>query len=167
MAKLNNINQPIELLLNVVGFQCIWWLGVLTANTYLWLSAFLLIVHLKFYGFRREGWFVLNLALLGMLVDGALIYTGVYSFDSFPYWLILLWGGFACTLKHSLQFSLTLPIFFKMLFGAVGGGLSYYAGYKLGAVSFPYNELLSLIIVAVIWSVLFPVFTFMAAEESR
>lgn len=156
------------LILNALSFQAIWWLGVLGQNQYLWLSA--MIVALQFVLVKAklvEFKVMLIASVIGISIDMLLIQSGVFVFSVFPWWLLILWGGFSLTLNHSLGFCHRLAWYLQALLGAVSGSLSYLAGAKFNAVSLPMGQLESTLILAVIWSMLFPVLIFISDRLTR
>ncbi|QIR15329.1 DUF2878 domain-containing protein [Shewanella aestuarii] len=156
------------LIINALSFQAIWWLGVLGQNQYLWLSA--VIVALQFTVLKAkltEFKIMLVASVIGFSLDMLLIQFGVFVFSTFPWWLLILWGGFSITLNHSLGFCHRLAWYLQALLGGVSGSLSYLAGAKFYAVSLPMGQLQSSLILAVIWSVLFPVLLSISGRLSR
>jgi hypothetical protein len=69
-----------------------------------------------------------------------------------PPWMAALWPNFVTTLHTSLGW-LAGRYRLAALLGAVGGPLSYYAGARLGALTFPSDPTFSLIVLAAVWSV--------------
>lgn len=65
-----------------------------------------------------------------------------------PAWVWCLYFLFSLTYNHSLNF-LSRKWFYPFLFGFVGGPVSYYAGSRLGAVTFTSTE--SIFILAAFW----------------
>ena len=104
---------------------------------------------------------ILWVAILGMVVDSALTVTGVFSFSSpdygllIPWWLLALWAGFAGTLRHSLAY-FRKHYLFSFVGGAIFGPLSYAAGARLGAVEFEMGTTVTMAILSPIWAVVFP-----------
>lgn len=80
-----------------------------------------------------------------------------------PYWIVAMWVLFATTLNVGmrwLQKNQWLPI----VFGALGGPLSFVAGERIGAVTFP-NTTLSLIVIGLGWAVLLPLMVIVARRN--
>ncbi|HEY5716290.1 MAG TPA: DUF2878 domain-containing protein, partial [Psychromonas sp.] len=93
--------------------------------------------------------------------DTSLSWLGFMAFAEgvlLPLWLLLLWAHFAVTLNHGMSWLNKIPLYLQVVFGGVFGPLSYYAGYKLGAVYFPPPDWQTLFIMTVIWSTLLPVY---------
>lgn len=66
--------------------------------------------------------------------------------------MVALWVNFATTLHTSLRWLLGRHALAALL-GALGGPASYYAGARLGALTFPADPTVSLIVLALVWSV--------------
>ena len=93
-------------------------------------------------GLAGESLLLLASLLLGLLVDGIHIRTGVLAFPigSFhpalpPAWILVLWLQFAMTLHYSLGW-LNGRYFLGALLGSVSGALAYWAGVRFGAAAF-------------------------------
>ncbi len=131
------------------------WLGMLV-------MAALLTLHLFLTANRtQELRFILVTGLLGTGLDSLLMLGGLYTFTNHtlswlcPIWMTALWMGFASTLNHSMR-RLRGHYGLACLFGAVGGPLSYYAGTRLGALSFVPTTRTTLMVLAVVWSLVVP-----------
>lgn len=103
---------------------------------------------------------------IGIAVDSILTMIGVFSFrdvaggDVFgetvaPSWLMALWIVFATTLNVSMKPLATKPKL-ALLLGAIMGPFSYWVGLKLGAVTFPLGISITMVVLAIIWAILFP-----------
>ena len=137
-----------RLILNVAAFQVGWFSCVLgAANGYPWLGPIvvlgvvtlhLLLVHRP----GRELALILLAGAIGALFDTALVRSGWLSYpngtiwdNTAPYWIVALWLSFATTLNLSMRWLRGRPGL-AMLFGAIGGPLSYLAGARLGGLEF-------------------------------
>ncbi|MCU7554309.1 DUF2878 domain-containing protein [Alteromonas sp. ASW11-19] len=149
-------------LVNFIWFQTIWLLVIFFQYEYLWvvgllLFAFFVVCHEP----RRDGVLVILLALLGLTTDSVLTIAGVFEFPApeygllIPWWLVALWAAFAATLRHSLRYFRSRWLL-AILGGAVFGPVSYAAGARLGAVAFGYELTTTLLILASVWAVVFP-----------
>ena len=156
-------------LANAVLFQCGWFACVLGGDSrWLLIGIAVLGAHLLWISsWAREGQVILAVTVLGTLVDTALRGLGVFEFNTpgplIPLWLILLWALLATTLRHCLAWS-ARPWWRASLLGAVGGPLSYYAGSQLAGVSFGYGTVPTVIGLALLWGLLFPVLHWVARE---
>ena len=70
-------------------------------------------------------------------------------------WLVLLWLGFAATLRQCLRF-FSRRYLLSAAAGSVAGALTYWAAINLGAADFGFAVVPSLILLAVVWMALFP-----------
>lgn len=100
-------------------------------------------------------------ALVGAVWDSLLVAAGWLIYPSgtliegtAPYWIVALWIVFATTLNVSLRwFKQHLVV--SALFGAVGGPLAYYAGARLGGVTFS-DTTVALTALGLGWTLLMP-----------
>ena len=156
-------------LANAVLFQCGWFACVLGGDSgWLLVVGAVLAIHLLWISsWSREGRVILAVTLLGTVVDTALRTFGVFHFSFpgplIPFWLVLLWALLATTLRHCLAWS-AQPWWRASVLGAVGGPLSYYAGSQLAGVSFGYGTAPTLIGLALLWAILFPVMHWVARQ---
>lgn len=139
-----------------VWFQLLWFSAIVGGNSWLGVCLLLLGLHFLVTPTRRHDFCVLLLAVIGIGVEMALLATGVYQFEAFPYWLLLLWSGFVLTLGHSLDWLRRVPLAACCLLGACAGLSSYYASWRLHAVAFPNGTLETLTTIAMIWSLILP-----------
>lgn len=150
-------------LLNYALFQAGWCVCVLGAAAgYPWLATaiglVLVLVHLVLVRDAvRESLLLLASLLLGLLVDGIHIRTGVLIFPigSFhpalpPAWILVLWLQFAMNLHYSLGW-LTGRYVLGVLLGSVSGALAYWAGVRFGAAAFGTELIPSLMQIGLSW----------------
>jgi len=160
---------------NAVGFQIGWFACVVgAASGYpAWGAAIavqLLALHAAFAPRpAAELRLMLAAAAIGMVWDSALAATGVVQYHAgvwlegaAPYWIGVLWALFAATLNQSLRWLRRRPLL-GLVFGAVGGPLSFWAGQRLGAASFP-NTPLALAVLSVGWALLMPALAHLACR---
>lgn len=145
------------LIVQAVCFQAIWFASVLGGNSWLLLSLILLGIHFSLSPDRNNDLKVISLGLIGLSVDTCLSFAGVFQFEQTPFWLFLLWYGFALNLGHSMGFLRKLKPWLVMLIGAAGGSYSYLLSWKLGAVALPLGPLVSGCIIAISWALLLPI----------
>lgn len=158
----SSLNPNLLKVINLVWFQCIWWLLILFQSQavigVLLLMAIWLWLTPKV---RSDAVLILTIMLIGMLVDSTLMTFGVFIFESYanhlviPFWLVLLWGAYAGTLQHSMSMFEGRP-WLCVVAGAVAAPLSYLGGAKLGAVEFGFTTLTTALVLALVWSVIFP-----------
>ncbi len=155
------------MLLNFLAFQLGWFACVLGgAHGMPWLGSLAAVAivswHLLRSGdWRNEGQLVLAACLIGLVwenlltLQGLLVYpSGVLLAGTAPHWIIAMWALFATTLNLSLRW-LQGRWWLSAMFGAIAGPLAFYAGSRLGAVSFS-DPVTALVWLAVGWGVLTP-----------
>ena len=74
-----------------------------------------------------------------------------------------MWMLFACTLRYAFGWLYGKPLLAALL-GAVGGPAAFWAGQRLGAVSFHPTPGLSLGVLAIVWAALLPTLMGVAAR---
>ncbi|KJS00927.1 MAG: hypothetical protein VR65_11050 [Desulfobulbaceae bacterium BRH_c16a] len=149
-----------NLLLNIVIYQAIWLLCVLFGNLGALLSLPLLVLHFVLSATRAaDARLMAALVAGGFIIDGSLQAAGVLALRGWgwpiPIWLATIWLGLATLPHHSLWW-MRSRLLVNILFGALGGPLAYWGGMRLGAASFPVSLEYSLLVLAVVWAVLWP-----------
>ena len=147
-----------KFLVNLLGFNLVWALLVIVRDP--WTQAVALgfiALHFLWLAGPQESRRVATLMLIGAIIDGILTRQGWFIFTPavpwIPAWLILLWACFACTLQHSLKWSLAKwPV--AAALGAIAGPFSYFAGQRFGAVEFGQPLVPTLALLAVIWGLI-------------
>ena len=131
--------NKLALPLNVIGFQLSWIACVAGGN--LWAVPVCAVFFVWHWQVKKPAELALitAFALTGIIFDTALYQAGLVTFPDhnlmvIPFWLMLLWVAFACTLRHSLGWMLARPWLAAVL-GAIAAPWSYYAGELLGAIS--------------------------------
>ena len=154
-------------LINIASFYLGWFACLLGATQNMprlgaLVMAALLVLHLVLAANRgQELRFILVTGLLGTCLDSLLMLSGLYTFTNHtltwlcPVWLTTLWMGFASTLNHSMRW-LHGRYGLASFFGAVSGPLSYYAGARLGALTFVPAAEVTLTALAIVWSLVVP-----------
>ena len=107
----------------------------------------------------REVLYILIVCAIGIFLDSLLQYSGFFIFKEIshlPFWLIALWGCFATTLCHSLQF-IGSSLWLQFAAGFIAP-LSYLAGNQFLAVQFSHSLLFSYGVLTTLWILLFVVF---------
>ena len=140
----------------LIAFQLLWFSAVIGGNEWLIIPLTLIALHFIFSPSRGGDWRVIPIALIGMSADAVLTWAGVFAFDSFPYWLGLLWIGFVLTLGHSMAWLRKIPVALLVPMGALAGTASYLAGWKLQAVDLPLGLTWSVVALSVLWACLLP-----------
>jgi len=137
-----------RLVINLAAFQLGWFSCVIgAANGYPLLGLIVVVgvvaVHLGLATQPRRELALIALAgMLGAVFDSTLVRTGWLMYadgmiwdGTAPYWIVAMWLSFATTLNVSLRW-LRGRAWAALLFGAVGGPISYLAGARLGALEF-------------------------------
>jgi len=161
---------PEQLWFNALWFQLTWFSAVLGREDWIYLTAAMIGLHLLLV--RRplpECYRLLPLAMLGVVTDCLLSYSGVFQFETsglIPLWLCAVWLAFATTLTRSLKF-LRDRLWLASLLGATAAPLNYGAGQRLGAVEFGYPLLPTMALLALIWALLLPALSWAADHLSQ
>lgn len=156
-------------LLNYALFQGGWFVCVLGAAAgYPWIATavglLLVLIHLVLVrNAARESMLLVTSLLLGLLVDGIHIRTGVLVFPigSFhpclpPAWILVLWLQFAMSLHYSLGW-LSGRYVLGILLGSIAGALAYWAGVRFGAAVFAPGLVRSLMQIGLSWGLIMPI----------
>ncbi len=149
-----------RILANVLIYQLIWFACVLGGTPGALASLPLLALHLVLSRVRRADLQLMALLLAaGLLIDGALQFFGFFSFRTggqpIPLWLAVVWLGLAILPHHSLSWLKGRPLL-AFAFGASGGPLAYWAGVRLEAASFSWPLATSILVLALIWGLFWP-----------
>lgn len=152
---------------SVLLFNAAWFVCVVYRMPWAIIAAAIVAgAHLFFFRPHRSEWrAVLVVALMGIAVDSALTFFEVFKFvetwnsgvDSMlvPPWIMALWVAFGSSINTSMRFFAQNRLL-AVIAGMLAGPSAYFAGYSLGAVTFGYPLITTLLIVSVIWAVLFP-----------
>lgn len=149
------------MLLNIIGFQIIWF-GLIFLGTPFVLPAIALIAAHFVYHKQQlavDLCLMSSCILIGLMLDSLLMHLNVMSFEQhsamiIPVWLIVLWAAFGLTLNHSLKYFRRHKAL-TVLAGGIFGALSYMAGERFGAVQLLPEMSSSFITFALIWAPLF------------
>lgn len=154
-------------LFNAACFQIGWFACVLGGDLLaIGVTAIILLAHSQLIMQAKKEWGLLLLtALLGIALDTMWVATGVLEFDPstifVPLWLVCLWIVFSTTLSHSMAW-LQQRLLLAALLGAVAGPASYLAGAGLANVTIVEPAVQSIALIALAWSILFPLLLFVA-----
>jgi len=146
---------------NIALYQVVWFLCVLGGNSGGTMAVMLVLLHLFFSKKRLADLKMMAMLLIaGMLIDGTLLATGFFSFTNdtgwpIPLWLAVIWLALATLPHHSLAW-MQGRYLLCVLFGGLGGPLAYWAGERLGVMQFNLSLFSSMLILAGIWAVLWP-----------
>ena len=156
------MHRVLWILFNAVWFQVIWVSAVLGGNGAAIFLIGMLLMHVLLQSERLAEVAVISACgLSGAACDSLMAWLGLYVFPnggdlwSIPVWLYLLWFGLAGTLRHSMFWLVKRPLISPIV-GALAASLSYFVAQELGAVSFPYGEIETVLIVGLYWLGIFP-----------
>ena len=117
---------------------------------------------------RREASLMLLAGAVGTALDSVTAGCGWVDFAGAgpvawmcPPWITALWVNFASTLNSSLRW-IQRRIGLSIVLGVVGGPLAYWAGARLGAVSFAPSPTAGLGAVALQWGLAMPLLSWAA-----
>lgn len=141
------------------------WIGVLALTA-------LVAIHLRLFGRGNEWLFLLLLGTGGWLWESLVYNLGLIGYPHYtadrllaPLWMAGLWVNFATILNHSLAWLKGQP-FIAGLLGGIGGPLAFLAGVKLGAATFPFPVLTTLVLAAA-WMLITPAVVRLAEKLDR
>lgn len=155
------------LLINIVIYQLSWIACILGGANGMPLLGVAVVAAAVAYHLYRAGdaraelILICYAALIGTVWDSLLVAAGWLVYPSgtliegtAPYWIVALWIVFATTLNVSLRwFKQHLVV--AALFGAAGGPLAFYAGARLGGVTFT-DTTIALTALGLGWTALMP-----------
>lgn len=161
------------MLINFVLFQIGWLACVLGgANGLPWLGTLSALAIVAWHLWTSADWAAELRVVLAAVVIGAcweslltgqgwLVYpSGILVEGMAPHWIVAMWALFATTLNVSLRW-LQRAWWLAPLVGGLAGPLAFFAGWRLGGVSFP-DPALALAVLAVGWAVLTPALVYLA-----
>jgi hypothetical protein len=160
-------------LINLGIYNVAWLICVLGGNSLAWLALIVVAGHFLVSPSRRRDALLAAMVLaVGVTTDGILHTTGFFTFipDQFPipFWLAVIWLALATLPNHSLSWMKRRPVL-SALFGALGGPLAYWGGARLGAATLNWPLLESLLLLAAVWALLWPLIMLLSTltEEAK
>lgn len=166
------------LLINLSLFKAGWLAAVFAAAASLPILGTAVIgiaaaVHLWQSDEPRDELLLLTLAAaVGFIWESLLVYAGIVQYGpnttlaaTAPYWIVAMWVLFATTLNVGMRW-LRKNLLVASLFGGLGGPMSFLAGEKAGAVTFP-NTSIALVVIGLGWAVLLPLLVRFAARNDE
>jgi len=164
-------------LLGFLAFQAAWWAAILAAPRGLDVLGIAAVVALNApfvwtSGSRRAfAAFVAAATAFGVVVDSAMLAVGVFDIAAGWHpvawlcapWLAAMWTNLAVSIDTCMGWMKGRPLL-ASAFGAIGGPLSYWAGERLGVISFPMPTAGALAALAVAWAVAMPALLWMRAR---
>ncbi len=110
---------------------------------------------------RREFVLLLAAAGIGLVLDSLMAALGWVTFDTgvvvtgmAPYWIVVMWVGFATTLNTCMRWLRDRPLL-QAAFGGVGGPLVYAFGSLLGALELSPSPA-AILGIGVVWAAAMP-----------
>lgn len=165
-----------------IGYQLVWWAAITGATHGLaWAGPLALLpfalLHLTWSGnVRVELRLMFAALLMGVLIDGALAWTGwlVYAAPvpalpahGAPVWILALWAAFALTFTHGMRFLHGRP-WTAVLLGLLGGPLAYLLATRTwDAVRFADPVWHGMLLLALGWAVAMPLLAALARHGLR
>jgi hypothetical protein len=152
----------------MAAFQVIWFASVHGAsNGQPWLGGALLVPFVFWQlatspdpAYDRRAMAVLSVA--GFVIDSSYPLAGILSYavpwplqNLAPAWLVLMWVNLALILNHSLSW-LRKRYGLAALLGGLGGGISYWAGWRLGAVEIHWPPWAAITLIGLVWTAALP-----------
>lgn len=123
-----------------IWFEVLWLVAVLGQETLQWITAALVTLTLAWSLWRPTVAVgrICAVAVAGVAMDVANLHLGLFSFINphLPVWLITLWFAFAWFAAFAIPAVSHLPTWLVSIATGLGGSLSYWAGYRFGAVDF-------------------------------
>jgi hypothetical protein len=160
-----------NIFVNILIYQGVWFLGVLYGDRGGLMALSLLALHFVLSPRRLADLKIMVVFVAaGLLIDSLLQMIGVLTFFApsrpIPFWLMVIWAGLATLPLHGLRWMQGRHLI-NVFFGALGGPLAYWAGARLGAASFPHSDVFSLVVLAVVWAVFWPLAMHAASRLSN
>ncbi len=161
-------------LVNAIAFQSNWFAVILGAAAGVpWLGVGTSLAFVAGYAAATRRWAgVLVLAAasaaIGYAADSVLVLTDLLGFPEdaalggpSTLWMVALWAAIACTLHSCMGWMKGRPLV-AAVFGLLGGAGSYFAGERLGAVTFPAGDALGAAGAGVLWMLAMPALSWLA-----
>lgn len=160
---------------NVVLFQLVWIITVVSAGAGLWWPGLLALAGFAAYVLPRSPWprcdllLVCVACLLGLAIDSAYVQLDLLRFAEpvpftglAPIWILGMWMSFALTLNHSLRLFKT-HLWWSALFGLLGGPIAYWvAGTRFAAVEVIGPPWIAYAAIGVAWALVTPALLLLA-----
>lgn len=144
-----------SLLLSSIWFDLIWAMAVFGQQRWLWLTSGLVVVVYGWAMIQRHP-LLINMvwvALLGIVIDYGNLSLGLFIFSDqqLPLWLVALWFAFSWYAAYLIPPLNRYPKPILCVVGGSLGSLSYWVGYRAGAVSWLSSHWLVLGVVFLQW----------------
>lgn len=165
-----------SIIINLSFFKAGWLASVLAAAASMpivgtTVVAIAVLVHLRrATNLQGEAQLLVLAALIGIAWESTLVSFGIVEYSAAsilsgtaPYWIVAMWVLFATTLNIGMRW-LQKSTLVAAVAGAIGGPMSFLAGQKAGAVSFP-DQALALLVISAGWAVLLPLLVRFASQR--
>jgi hypothetical protein len=153
-----------------VMFQLGWAICVLGGNLMaVAYSLVALLIHHRYVLQSKSEWKVVGfIVLVGITWDSLLVFFGLIVYPdavwfNLPVWMVCLWILFATTFMHSMAW-LSGYSWVSVFVGAVFGPMSYWAGVEFSDASFGASPIMSMVVIAAGWAILFPIGLYMTVR---
>lgn len=161
--------MPWRLIVDIIGFQSVWWASVLGAGAGRWepgiIAAVIVSVgQLVASGERRVLLTtVLATVVLALFAESAMVASGLVRYATswpaiglVPVWIAGLWVVFATCMPATDRMLGENALIKAAVLGAIVGPPTYWAGEGLGALAFDEPRWLALAAIAAMWFVAMP-----------
>jgi len=162
-------------LINILFFYLCWWLSIYGAINEMYFLGIIsvsiyMIFHFSYLSKSYyEYYYIIICFLISFVPDTVLLnlnlisYNGILStkYNLLPLWALSLWLCFSLSIFHSFSF-LKKKYFISSVLGIVSGPVIYYSCSMAEIIAFKANINFILILIAVIWSFLLPLYVFIA-----
>jgi hypothetical protein len=160
--------MPLFSLINLGLFQAGWFCAAwLKDDSTLWMLG-LVLIHVALSPTRKQD---LEIALwvvpFGLATELLMVIWGGVSFNStwfLPPWMMLLWCLLAFSMNHSLGWIAKIATHWQVLLAAIFGPASYLAAAGFHSLELLTPNWISLLALAILWSIQFPVMLRIAAH---
>ena len=162
-------------IINVLFFYLCWWLSIYGAKNEMYLLGIIsvsiyMIFHFIFLTQSYcEYYFIIICFLVSFIFDTIFLNLNLISYNGIlpikysllPLWVLSLWLCFSLSIFHSFSF-LQKKYFRTSVLGIISGPVIYYSCSIAEIIVFKANINFILILIAVIWSFLLPLYIFIA-----
>lgn len=128
-----------------------------------------LLIHHRYVLQSKSEWKLVGfIVLVGITWDSLLVFFGLIVYPdavwfNLPVWMVCLWILFATTFMHSMAW-LSGYSWLSVFVGAVFGPMSYWAGVEFSDASFGASPIMSMVVIAAGWAILFPIGLYMTVR---
>lgn len=152
-------------------FYIVWYVAITQVGNGSFASAALILGIFTLLVFYQAHYNRIGLALLALSCivfeltvnsySNAVVYRhDSLSINSYPLWITGMWSVFVGCMGGCLQFLTKVSLPLSVIIGAVGGSVSSYSAYTLGALDYPGGVLYGLTLTAVLWGIILPYIIF-------